>query len=867
MLTEEGTVKLMDFGIARSRAVDRTLMTTLGRALGTPAYMSPEQIKATDPDSSLGPATDVYSLSATFYELFTASRLFDHDTVASITVDMAKESGRKPPLPRKGRRRLSWEIRTILLGGLEREPRDRYPTAEALAADLHHFLANEPITYRRPGLLRRCRLAYRRNPLVMNLVAGFLIVALAAAAMYSVHTRQQEAQSLVRTIEDADIEQVMQSVQDLQPHRAWAEPLIRSELNKSAEDSKKALNLSLALATERMDYLSRRLLKAQPAEVGVICEAIRPGSDALVEPFWTTALDREREMGQRFRAACALASFDPTDPRWNAIKVEMVDQMVKENLVYLGVWVKGFQPVRSFLIPRLSQIFRESENPSQRSVAASVLFAYASDRLDTLTELIVDADPDQYAELFPHLLANRDRAAQLLRQIVREGVGTVKRANRREMISKHHSQAAIALAQLGDPQSLWPMLRRGVDWTQSRDDPTQQTYVLLGLGRLKTPAETILPQLEIENDATARCALILALGEYNAAMLSPARRQDVSRKLLDWYRTDPDSGVHSAIAWLLGSSAEGPLPRKLNWELAEQLREMDREVLGKPSGNKHWSVSASGQTFAVLAPPAIVRVGSPKDEPSREEGEDLHSTDLGYRFAIATTDVTARQFDEFLDKFPRIREERSKQPRTFNPDLDSPVLYVTWYQAAQYCRWLSEKERLPENQMCYPSVDTIADCALNRKPLLLPGDYLRRTGYRLPTDAEWEYACRAGADTPWSFGRAKELAGAFALYVQNSENQAWPVGQKRPNAFGLFDMHGNAWELCQDEYDVVPVGPERPTDAAGRIVVSYDAERVLHGGSFLYRIESARAALRSKYKPGSAGSTVGFRLTSTLGLK
>lgn len=154
--------------------------------------------------------------------------------------------------------------------------------------------------------------------------------------------------------------------------------------------------------------------------------------------------------------------------------------------------------------------------------------------------------------------------------------------------------------------------------------------------------------------------------------------------------------------------------------------------------------------------------------------------------------------------------------------------------------------------------------ARSRKPLAISSDYLRRKGYRLPTEAEWEYACRAGADTAWSFGRVRELASAFAWYVQDSANQAWPVGQKRPNDFGLFDMHGNAWEQCQDEYNLVPIGPERPTDEAGNIVIAYDAERVLHGGSFLYRIESARAALRSKYKPGSAGSTVGFRLARTV---
>ena len=111
-----------------------------------------------------------------------------------------------------------------------------------------------------------------------------------------------------------------------------------------------------------------------------------------------------------------------------------------------------------------------------------------------------------------------------------------------------------------------------------------------------------------------------------------------------------------------------------------------------------------------------------------------------------------------------------------------------------YCNWLSEQEGLPKDQWCYlPN-----EAGAYAEGMTIPADVLERTGYRLPTEAEWEYACRSGTVTSRYYGQSIELLDTYAWYQANSKEHAWSCGSLLPNDLGLFDMLGNEYEWVQD---------------------------------------------------------------------
>lgn len=265
-------------------------------------------------------------------------------------------------------------------------------------------------------------------------------------------------------------------------------------------------------------------------------------------------------------------------------------------------------------------------------------------------------------------------------------------------------------------------------------------------------------------------------------------------------------------------------------------------------------------------------MGSPPEERGRSQDETLHRVRIPRAYALATTEVTNEQFARFLAAVPdyaaRWRSATATRfgdpPRflAFSRTPDSPQVGVSWYDAARYCNWLSERDDLPKSEWVYP------ERIEAERGLVLPPDYLRRAGYRVPTEAEWEYAARAGSRNSFHFGDDEALLPQFAWFDRNTRRErAYPVARLLPNRWGLFDMPGNVWEWTLDRREPYPEDArvaEDVEDPDRR--VSNDVPRTRRGGSFAYEWFTMRSAHRGDvtYFPHQTRDNVGFRVARTM---
>lgn len=235
----------------------------------------------------------------------------------------------------------------------------------------------------------------------------------------------------------------------------------------------------------------------------------------------------------------------------------------------------------------------------------------------------------------------------------------------------------------------------------------------------------------------------------------------------------------------------------------------------------------------VLIPAGEFAMGSPDaDKDAQDDEKPRHSVRITKPFYLGTTEVTQGQYQAVM----------GKNPSFFQGSDDLPVDRVSWNEAIAFCNKLSEREGL---KPYYQAGNASA-----------PG----ADGYRLPTEAEAEYASRAGTATRYSFGDDPAKLAEFAWCNPNSENATHPVRQKKPNAWGLYDMHGNVWEWCGDGYDPSYYQKSPAADPTGPAQAEL---RVSRGGAWSSPPERARAAYRRTSKPDLQGFSMGFRVART----
>jgi formylglycine-generating enzyme required for sulfatase activity len=225
----------------------------------------------------------------------------------------------------------------------------------------------------------------------------------------------------------------------------------------------------------------------------------------------------------------------------------------------------------------------------------------------------------------------------------------------------------------------------------------------------------------------------------------------------------------------------------------------------------------------VLIPKGTFMMGSPKSEQGRDDDETQHEVTISEDYYLGVFEVTQAQYEKVIGTNPSYFQ----RAKVADQNADLPVESVSWDDAVEFCKRLSD---LPEE---------------------------KKAGrvYRLPTEAEWEFACRAGSTTAYSFGASSKSLGDYAWFGENSGRQTHPVGEKKANAWGLYDMHGNVWELCSDWYGEYPKGAV--SDPSGPNEGSY---RVIRGGGWNDEAADCRSANRARIVPSDRSINLGFRV-------
>ena len=245
----------------------------------------------------------------------------------------------------------------------------------------------------------------------------------------------------------------------------------------------------------------------------------------------------------------------------------------------------------------------------------------------------------------------------------------------------------------------------------------------------------------------------------------------------------------------------------------------------------------------VEIPGGTFLMGSPPDEERRLDHEGPQHLVTLSPFRMMRVPVTRRLYLDVMSEDPG-------WPTTGEDLLDRPVNNVSFVDAAFFCNRRSERDGL---QKVYHAGKRTGPFKNDDVLQWAPG----AIGYRLPTEAEWEYACRAGSTSKFCFGDAGEQLGEYAWFKANTK-ELQPVGRKLPNAWGLHDMHGNVWEWCWDHlgpYQAEPqLDPKGPPDRSPSLL-----RPVVRGGSVLSMPGRLRSAYRLRFRPDNRDRGLGFR--------
>jgi formylglycine-generating enzyme required for sulfatase activity/tRNA A-37 threonylcarbamoyl transferase component Bud32 len=565
--------------------------------------------------------------------------------------------------------------------------------------------------------------------------------------------------------------------------------------------------------------------KRRPALAGLVvtlaASLILVAVGGLVIASSTTVALREvknRQLAESNLARTLLAEKAANEQRIVA-QVDALRSAAPEGIPYL---IASLETAKDAVLPELEAVFQlDSAAAEHRLHAAMALVAHGEPTpgvLDYIVASIADSRPAECPNIIVALAGNREESLALI-------AAAVSKAEAEEDWELKARNAIVAL-HLGDKEPAAAMLQ-----FRNRPDPIQRTVFIETLPKWHGNLSELAEQLRDTNVPELSSGICLAIG----SMMDVSRddQQSWQKLLAQWYVRQPDTGTHSAAGRAL---------RIWKVDLPE-ISEPSRQAAGK-----HWMITSTGLTMLRIPSGEFVRKHTflPNDEQLVRITQD---------FLLSDREITVGLFQQLIDD-PDYNGEKPDGwegvADQVSPSDMHPVQQVSWYDSVMFCNWLSHREGL---SACYEKTgerdkdDQGNETEFDAWRLIPDAD-----GYRLPSEAQWEYACRAGTTTDFPFGE-DEVLDRYGVFSGNSNSRTLPAGSKLCNAWGLFDMHGNVDEWCGDWYS--SYREESVDDPLGSVAGS---RRVYRGGSWSYPSWNCRSSDRFSLSPTSRYNILGFRV-------
>ena len=884
LLTPSGEPKVTDFGLAKRLDSEHSLTAT-GQVLGTPAYMAPEQ--AQGDKAIIGPAADIYSLGATLFAALTGRPPFTATAIHELLIQVTEEP---PPAPRTINPKVPAALEAICLKCLAKEPSERYASAGALADDLRRFLDSKRVNASRRSSVAKAGAWVAAVAAVLIAVgAGVWFGRQGAVGPMPGASEKTDAASVAANTKTSTAPDTAQPAtkdeQLLRSLSAAQETLLPSPTGNVWEYRYAEAATACEQAFREFGFTLDQgdpsqlgeTLKRRPSEFreSVLCGlelwelcAVAAKQTTVIEPL-RQAQDSLDALDWRRSLRLARADADEKIIL-QIIREALTESLTPEQMELFALLIGSRSPEKN---PEALGVLRSLLQESPKNFLTNLVMASALQAIGR-TKF---AEGAAYASeaVVPLRAAAKARPTSALPQAqlvaVFTDLGNIEAATteREKLYQRQYPEA-------------WPLI---VTARKARE--SKQYDQALTLLREALAKQADVPQGEFELAATLILKGQDAEAEPLLQKLVQAAVDDGAayQVLQDVFRLvePPTSGSgkpsrdvaannpSSARVWRAfikyrrnqGAAAPPMAIAPFDAEQAKQHQEAWAKHLGVPVEY----TNSIGMKFRLI-PPGEFMMGSTAEEIEKALKQDSidfnsalhptirseapqHKVILTRPIYLCVNEVTQAQYEKVMGKNPSYFTSTGagKDAVAALESINFPVETVTWYDAVEFSAKLSTQEKLR------PFV-------LDDKTSNLSFD---GNGYRLPTEAEWEFACRAGTTTWYWFGDQNEDLSQAGWYDKNCNGRVHAVCELKENSFGLYDIHGNVWEWVQDRWGpnyyelfqtqaaIDPRGPE-----------TGGSYRVRRGGSWPVAETYSRGASRNAIPPTGSHADIGFRVALTV---